>query len=128
MSDKPLTKILVIDDDQDILIMTQFALKRIQNVIVKSLSSGELALKESLEFRPDLILLDIMMPGLDGLSILKILREHQETHSIPIVFFTAKAMQNELDKYKSAGAVDIIIKPFDPLSLPELLLEIWKRV
>lgn len=125
---KLLKKILVIDDDEDILVVAKYSLQRIEGVTIKSLSSGEHIIQEALEFRPDLILLDVMMPVMDGLSTLKVLRSNSETVLIPVIFFTAKAMQNELDKYRLAGAIDVIIKPFDPLALPDYVQEVWKKL
>ena len=75
----------------------------------------------------DLILLDVMMPGIDGPTTLGKLREQAETREIPVIFMTAKVQPSELDHYRAIGALDVVIKPFDPMTLAAQLREIWER-
>ncbi|MBS0623942.1 MAG: response regulator [Verrucomicrobia bacterium] len=127
MNTKPLTKILVVDDDPDLLTIVKYALGLDKNLTVKCLPSAEEALKEVIVFQPDLILLDVMMPKMDGVTMLKILRSQSPTASIPVVFFTARVTEDELKAYKDLQVQGVIIKPFDPLSLAKQIQELWKN-
>lgn len=126
-SDIHLERVLIIDDDQDILTIAKYALELGGPIEVKCLLSSEEALNTALAFRPDLILLDVMMPKVDGLATLKVLRAHAQMQHIPVILFSAKALSNELDFYRTVGAQGIIIKPFDPTALISQVLEIWKK-
>jgi CheY-like chemotaxis protein len=86
-------------------------------------SGGEEGLKILEKEKPDLILLDVMMPGLDGPGTLKRLKENPESAHIPVVFLTAKAQQIELEQLKTMGAAGVLTKPFDPMKLPEQIRE-----
>ena len=126
MTIKPLSKLLVVDDDVDILKVAKFALKRLENVEIKFLNSGEEAIKEALTFQPDLIILDVMMPKMDGVSTLQALRLLPTMAHTPIIFFTAKVRKDELSNYRHLGVIDVIIKPFDPILLPTAIQTIWR--
>ena len=76
---------------------------------------------------PDLILLDVMMPGMDGPSTLKALREQPLTATTPVIFMTAKVQPYEVAEYKRLGALDVIAKPFDPMQLSATINAIWVR-
>ena len=80
-------------------------------------ASGAEGLLKAKEDRPDAVLLDVMMPGLDGPSTLACLREDPATAGVPVVFLTAKAIATELDRLKSLGAAGVLTKPFDPMTL-----------
>lgn len=123
---RKLKKILSIDDDEDIRTIISMALE-IGGYEVRTCSSGEQAVDFSLAFKPDLILLDVMMPGLDGPQTLKKLLSTPETSKIPIVFMTAKSQSFEIVELKQMGAFDAITKPFDPMTLPKLINDIWER-
>ncbi|MBI5273793.1 MAG: response regulator [Chlamydiales bacterium] len=127
MTLKPLRKILVVDDDPDILIICRYSLEMNPQYVVKSVSSGEQAVKEATEFQPDLILLDILMPIMDGPATVQALRKIPETMKTPIVFFTASVITNRQEQFLKMGVVDIIVKPFDPLILSSQLQVIWER-
>jgi CheY-like chemotaxis protein len=79
--------------------------------------SGEEGLRQARDERPDAILLDVMMPGRDGPSTLAALQSDPSTAAIPVVFLTAKAMPTELERLRSLGAVGVLTKPFDPMTL-----------
>lgn len=128
MNPKPLTKLLVVDDDSDTLLITRYSLQSLKNVEVKYVSSGKEALREALQFQPDLILLDVMMPEMDGITTLKTMQKTDTLAHIPVVFFSAKVQQEEVTSYLHAGAVDVIVKPFDPLTLGETILKIWGKL
>lgn len=122
-----LTKILFIDDDQDIHMIVEVSLDGMANLELRSALSGEEGIKMAMEFMPDLILLDVMMPGMDGINTLKAMRLLPNLAQIPVVFMTARAQGNEVMEYLQAGAIDVIIKPFDPMTLQQTLVEIWKK-
>jgi len=114
-------KILMIDDEDDIRTVAQMSLQTVGGFQVLLASGGEEGLEMLEREKPDLILLDVMMPGIDGPGTLKRLKENPETAHIPVVFLTAKAQQMELEELKSMGAAGVLTKPFDPMKLPELV-------
>lgn len=127
MKNKPLTKILFVDDDLDILTIAKYCLEDLSGVTIKYLTSGEEAIKEALVFEPDLIILDVMMPKMDGVSTFNAMRLLPTLTHIPVVFITAKVQTEELANYYKLGALDVIVKPFDPLMLPATVQNIWKK-
>ena len=127
MEKKPLTKMIVVDDDEDVLTIAKYCLESLSSTQIKYFSSGEEALREAMTFNPDLILLDVMMPKMDGNATLEALRLIPTLASIPVVFFTAKAQKEELSNYSKLGIIDIIVKPFDPMTLAQRVLKIWDR-
>ena len=94
---------------------------------VESRESGPDAIARLATFKPDLLLLDVMMPGMDGPMTLSELRKLPEGASTPAVFMTAKAQSHEIAKFKELGAIDVVTKPFDPQTLCDHLKEIWRR-
>lgn len=120
-----LNRILYVEDDPDIQAIVTISLEKIGGFAVKICDLGIKAIEAALEFNPDLILLDIMMPDIDGITILKTLKKHPQLAQIPAIFITAKAQASEIDNYKEIGILDVIIKPFDPMSLPEIINKIW---
>jgi CheY-like chemotaxis protein len=110
--------ILHVDDEDDIREVAAFALELDPDIMVRSAGSGEAALAElDGGFRPDVILLDGMMPHLDGPGTLARIRERAEHQMTPVIFMTARAQSGEVDHYRALGALDVITKPFDPMSL-----------
>ncbi len=122
-----LRRVLLVEDELDIQIVARLALKDIGRLEVEVCGSGSEALEVAPRFRPELILLDVMMPEPDGLTTLKALASQPETASIPVVFVTAKAQSHEIEEYLQLGAVDVIVKPFDPMTLADQVNEIWRR-
>ena len=118
MADK---KILLIDDEDDIRTIIRISLETIGGFEVLLAGGGEEGLEVSARDKPDLILLDVMMPGLDGPATLKRLKRNPTSADIPVVFLTAKAQQMELDRLKDMGAEGVLTKPFDPMKLPDLV-------
>ena len=114
-------KVLVVDDEDDIRRIAMLALVGVGGMEVTEASGGPEGIRRAREDRPDVILLDMMMPGMDGLATFRALRGDPETSGIPVVFLTAKAMTAEVDRLKALGARGILIKPFDPMTLPALL-------
>jgi diguanylate cyclase (GGDEF)-like protein len=122
-----LKRILIIEDEPDIQAVVRLALEAIGGFTVAICNSGYDALKTALSFGPDLILLDVMMPGIDGPTTLQTLRASAALEATPVIFMTAKAQPQEIASYKALGALDVIPKPFDPIALPEKLTTIWQR-
>ncbi len=124
---RELKKILFVDDDADIHLIVTMCLQDLPNVEVRSAMSGEEALKIAMEFQPDLILLDVMMPKMDGIATLKTLKLIPSLANIPVVFVTARAQKNEVEEYFKYGIADLIIKPFDPISLADHVNKVWDK-
>ncbi|EHH10667.1 response regulator [Mesorhizobium amorphae] len=110
-------RILYVDDEDDIREIAQMSLELEPEFEVRSCSSGMQALADAAEWQPDLILLDVMMPDMDGPETLKRLAESGPTASMPVVFITARTQTHEVERYLAMGAVGVIAKPFDPLAL-----------
>ena len=128
MIDRILKRVLFVEDDPDIRTVARISLERVGGFTVLGCSSGTEALERVREFDPDLILLDVMMPGMDGLETLEALRLLPAFREVPVVFMTAKAQAEEVVQYREAGAADVISKPFDPMALPATVREIWSRL
>ncbi|HEX5691677.1 MAG TPA: response regulator, partial [Roseiflexaceae bacterium] len=120
-------RILIIEDEPDIQAVARLALEVVGGYAVAVCSSGNEALATALAFTPDLILLDVMMPNMDGPTTLQHLRSDAALQTTPVVFMTARVQPQEIANYRSLGAVDVIPKPFDPMALPEKLAAIWQR-
>lgn len=126
--DRPeLRRILVVDDELDIQTVVREVLEGFGGYDVEAQSSGEQALRVAPGFAPDLILLDVMMPGMDGPTTLRALRACAETATTPVVLLTARAQPQEIEEYRRLGAADVIVKPFDPMQLCSRVREIWNR-
>jgi len=122
-----LQKIMYVEDEPDIQAVARLALEAVGGFTVRICSSGPEALAVAAGFSPDLILLDVMMPGMDGPSTLQSLRALPDLSAIPVIFLTAKVQPAEIAQLKSLGALDVIAKPFDPMKLSDQVREIWAR-
>lgn len=121
----PLTRILYVEDEPDIQMIARLALETLGGFTLEVCSSGKEALAKITAFQPQLILLDVMMPGMDGPTTLSKLRELPAFATTPTIFMTAKVQPGEVMGYKKIGAVDVIPKPFDPMTLSGQVLDIW---
>jgi CheY-like chemotaxis protein len=121
-----LQDILVVEDDPAIQTVAKMALELVGGFNVRVCSSGEEAL-EAARSGPQLILLDVMMPGMDGPTVLKRLRASPDTQHIPVVFMTAKVQSFEIEQLRGLGALDVIAKPFEAMTLSQTVSEIWER-
>jgi len=121
-----LTKILYVEDEPDIQAVASIALADVGGFTLEVCSSGEIALDKAATFKPDLLLLDVMMPEMDGPSTLEALRKLPETANTPAIFMTAKVQTHEVEHFKSIGAIDVVAKPFDPMTLAQTLRDIWQ--
>lgn len=110
---------MIVDDDEDIRFVAELAVRQIGNWEVVSAASGLEALAIVGSERPDVILLDAMMPQLDGLATMAKLREEPATAGIPVIFLTARVQQHEIEAYLARGAQGVISKPFDVTTLPD---------
>jgi CheY-like chemotaxis protein len=122
----PLRTILYVEDDPDIQAVVTMALEVVGGYQVSVASSGREALLAADGGIPDLILLDVMMPDMDGPTTLGHLRARPELAGTPVVFITAKVQATEIEYFKSLGAVDVIAKPFDPVTLAGQVQAIWE--
>jgi two-component system OmpR family response regulator len=113
-----ITKVLLIDDEPHIRKIGQISLARVGGYEVLLAASGPEGLALAVSARPDVILLDVMMAGMDGPMTLAELRARPETAHIPVLFMTASAQGSEISRYRSLGAAGVIGKPFDPMTLP----------
>ena len=120
-----LPRILYVEDEPDIQAVARMALEMVGGFEVKVCSSGEEAVREAEDFAPDMILLDVMMPGMDGPSTLEALRQKPSLVDTPVAFMTAKVQPSEVAHYKSLGAREVIAKPFDPMTLASQVQAIW---
>lgn len=123
---KDLQRILYIEDEADIRRVAKIALESIGRLTVVACASGEEAIAVAVEANPDLILLDVMMPNLDGPGTLQRLRELPAMAQVPVVFVTAKVQPDEIEFLKALGALDVISKPFDAITLADTLHAIWR--
>jgi CheY-like chemotaxis protein len=122
-----LKRVFYVEDEPDIQAVAKIALEMVGNFTVKICSSGEEALREVEAFAPDMILLDVMMPGMDGPTTLQALRRLPTYAATPVAFMTAKVQPAEVAHYKSLGALDVIPKPFDPMALAGQVRAIWDK-
>lgn len=123
---RQLKNILCIDDECDILEVAKICLETVGNFNVTTCASGEEALKKINTIKPDLILMDVMMPEMDGPTTLKKLKDSHLIDSIPVVFMTARVQPTDIEGYLKLGVTAVIQKPFDPMILPGELTEIFE--
>lgn len=115
----PVQKVLMVDDEEDIRKIGELSLTLVGQWRAITAGGGEEALALAAAEHPDVILLDVMMPGIDGPTALKLLKAQPSTSAIPVIFMTAKVQSHEVSRYLASGAAGVIPKPFDPLLLPE---------
>jgi two-component system, OmpR family, response regulator len=120
-----LQRILLVDDEADIRQIARLALENIGGFRIDECASGLEAPAAVQRFEPDLVLMDVMMPGQDGPATLQQLRATPGLRYIPIVFMTAKVQPQEVAALRALGALDVIPKPFDPLTLADTVRKIW---
>jgi CheY-like chemotaxis protein len=127
MSATTLQRILYVEDEPDIQAVARLALETVGGFTVEVCSSGAEAVARAPAFAPDLVLLDVMMPGMDGPGTLAALRALPALARTPVVFMTAKVQPAEIANFRSLGALEVIAKPFDPMRLADTIREIWRR-
>ncbi|WP_027873023.1 response regulator [Spongiibacter marinus] len=121
-----LERVLYIEDEEDIRIVADIALKTIGGLDTRCCASGPEGLAALETFPAQLILLDVMMPGMDGPSVLSEIRNNEQYQNTPVVFITAKVQADEVDQLLSLGANAVISKPFEPMDMAQKLRDIWE--
>jgi CheY-like chemotaxis protein len=111
-------RLLYVEDDADIRHVVAMALED-EGFDLRMCASGHEALTQAPEFQPDVVMLDVMMPNMDGPTVLRHLRELPGLDATPVIFITARVQPKEVERFKALGAIDVIAKPFDPLTLGE---------
>lgn len=127
MNTRKLEKILYIEDEADIQAIARLALEALGGFVVETCSSGRAGIACAQAGTPDIILLDVMMPDMDGPATLLALQQLPGLAAVPVVFMTAKVQPQEIAHYRALGAVDVIAKPFDPMTLADQVRQIWSR-
>ncbi len=122
-----LKKILYVEDEPDIQMIARVALENVGGFELLVCSSGQEALEKGAAFNPDLLLLDVMMPGMDGPTTLTELRKIPALASTPVIFMTAKVQPQEVSFLKSLNILDVIAKPFDPMGLANNIRDSWAK-
>lgn len=120
--------ILYVDDEADIRMIVEMALRLRPGVEVRTAISGDAAYEmlHSDSWRPDLMMVDVMMPGLTGPELLDKLRADPDTTGLPIIFVTARARPQDIQAYVTQGALGVITKPFDPMTLADQVFELLR--
>ena len=124
----PLTRICYVEDDEDIQRIVRMTLERVGKMTVEVVGDPTLAIEAMAAFKPDMVMLDWMMPKMDGPTLFRQMKLRPETSSLPVVFITAKAAQSDLNELLALGAVGAISKPFSPKDLPDQLRAIWAKL
>ena len=125
MPDRPLKRVCYVEDDEDIQRIVRMSLERVGKMTVAVVTDPTQAIAVMAEFRPDLVMLDWMMPVMDGPTLFRQMKQRPETSALPVVFITARASQRDLEDLKRLGAAGTISKPFSPKDLPDQLRAIW---
>ena len=120
-----LEKVMLVEDDSDIRTVAGMALEMVGGLKILACESGAQALELVAGFAPQLVLLDVMMPGMNGPEVLQALRQRADTAAIPVIFLTAKVQEGEVAKLRALGALDVIAKPFDPMTLAATVRALW---
>jgi two-component system OmpR family response regulator len=122
-----LRHILCVDDEDDILEVTKLCLESIGGFSVTCCSNGADIVSMVEREQPDLILLDVMMPHMDGPSTLRLLQQSSASSHVPVVFMTARVQPAEVGEYLGLGAVGVVAKPFDPMLISAQVADIWRK-
>jgi DNA-binding response OmpR family regulator len=122
-----MTRVLVIDDEPPIRLLCRVNLEAEKMEVIEA-SDGPTGLEKARNEEPDVILLDVMMPGLDGWQVAEELLENERTNSIPIIFLTARAEARDRARGLDLGGIDYVTKPFNPLELAPLVRDLIDRV
>ena len=120
----PRKRILIIDDDESIQTVVQLGIQMVVDWEVLVASSGMQGIKTACDQKPDAILLDVMMPDMDGIATLKAIQANSETAQIPVIFLTAKAQTSERRQFNDLRVNGVITKPFNSLDLPDIITKI----
>jgi len=125
---KSLQRILLADDEPDILEISRMALETVGGYEVVVCESGAGFLKILPEFQPDLVIIDALMPDMNGLEVFDRMRQAPGFQDTPAVFLTGLVLERDLRDLRASGAAAVITKPFDPMKLPQRIDEIWRAI
>ena len=128
MPDRKLERICYVEDDEDIQRIVRMSLERVGKMTVEVVGDPMVAIDAISAFKPDLVMLDWMMPGMDGPTLFRKMKQLPEVSALPVVFITAKATQRDMDELIALGAAGTISKPFSPKDLPDQLRAIWAKL
>jgi CheY-like chemotaxis protein len=128
MPARPLERICYVEDDEDIQRIVRMSLERVGKMKVEIVTDPTAAIAAMSSFKPDLVMLDWMMPGMDGPTLFKKMKEDPQLSLLPVVFITAKAQSRDMQELMALGAAGTISKPFSPKDLPDQLRAIWKKL
>jgi CheY-like chemotaxis protein len=117
--ERKLMRVLIIDDEEDVRRIAYLSLVNVGKMDVEQASSATEGLEKALVFQPDVILLDVMMPEMDGPATLAKLKSDERTATIPVIFVTARAMKTEIETFLELGAKGVLTKPFSAMTLPD---------
>ncbi len=121
----PLKKILYAEDETDIQTVVELTVQAMSNYKIKVCDNGQKLMDCVEDYQPDLVILDVMMPEMDGPTTFRHLKHNEKTQDIPVIFMTAKAQAHEVSDFKECGVIGVITKPFDPIKLCEKITKIW---
>jgi CheY-like chemotaxis protein len=124
---QPLRKVLYVEDEADIRAVAEIALAGLGGLEVQTCANGYGAADAVRAFAPDLVLLDVMMPGMDGVATLAALRADPSLPPVPVAFMTARTLPSEIEHYIKLGAIGVIRKPFDPVTLAGEVRGLWQK-
>jgi CheY-like chemotaxis protein len=128
MPRRPLERICYVEDDEHAQLIVRMSLEKLGKMIVEIVSDPNRAIEAMTRFSPDLVMLDWMMPGMDGPALFRKMKQEPQLAALPIVFITAKTMPHELEELIALGATATISKPFSPKDLPDQLRAIWSKL
>jgi len=128
MPTRPLDKVLYVEDDEDIQRIVRMSLERVGKMSIDIVSNSLQAIDRMKAYKPDLVMLDWMMPEMDGPTLFRKMQEDPEVAPLPVIFITAKASPRELEELVRLGAKGTISKPFSPKDLPDQLRALWHAI
>ena len=123
-----LKRILFVEDEDEIRTVAKMALEAVGGFEVVACASGPEAIAAAPQANADLLLLDVMMPGMDGPATLEALRRIPATAQTPVIFMTAKVQPGEVAQYMALGALGVVPKPFSPMEVSDEIRRLWERV
>ncbi|MGV3664944.1 MAG: response regulator [Leptospira bouyouniensis] len=125
MSTPILKHVLIVEDEEDIVEILRIALAYNSSYEVSFAKTGPEGLQKAIILQPDLILLDVLMPGMNGMELIEELKIFPETKRIPVAFITSRVLKNEILEYQRRGGIGVIEKPFAPLEISEKIQTLW---
>ena len=128
MPERALNRICYVEDDEDIQRIVRMSLERVGKMTVEVVTDSLKAIEVIMAFKPDLVMLDWMMPGMDGPTLFRKMKQDAQLGALPVVFITAKAAQRDTDELLALGAAGVLSKPFSPKDLPDQLRAVWAKL